>query len=166
MRKLLRHISVFACSLFWGNGARIGNPIKFIRKYWAQLLLSSIAIQTIACAYGGEDPYDYSDDCDPVFDTEKFTNENYTDCEKQIVEQALIAKDLQDNLGKRDDATIEAWNEVRKKISEIAETCDMNHLYAAVDSVHNNLTFFSRGKKAAGNSPGIKNQAFENLERN
>ena len=58
MRKLLRHISVFACSLFWGNGARIGNPVKFIRKYWAQLLLSSIAIQTIACAYGGEDPYD------------------------------------------------------------------------------------------------------------
>ncbi|MBR2308031.1 MAG: hypothetical protein IKA48_12675, partial [Fibrobacter sp.] len=79
--------------------------------------------------YGGEDPYDYSDDCDPVFDTEKFTNEGYTDCEKQIVEQALIAKDLQDNLGKREDATIEAWNEVRQKISEIAETCDMNHLY-------------------------------------
>ncbi len=129
MRKLFRHISVFACSLFWGNGARIGNPIKFIRKYWAQLLLSSIAIQTIACAYGGEDPYNYSNDCDPVFDTEKFTNENYTDCEKQIVEQALIAKDLQDNLGKREDATLEAWNDVRRKISEMAETCDMNNLY-------------------------------------
>jgi hypothetical protein len=129
MRKLLRKISVFACSIFWGNCARSGNPFRFIRKYWAQLLLSSIAIQTIACAYGGEDPYDYSDDCDPVFDTEKFTNEGYTDCEKQIVEQALIAKDLQDNLGKREDATIEAWNEVRQKISEIAETCDMNHLY-------------------------------------
>lgn len=129
MRKLLRKISVFACSIFWVNGARSGNPFRFIRKYWAQLLLSSIAIQTIACAYGGEDPYDYSDDCDPVFDTEKFTNEGYTDCEKQIVEQALIAKDLQDNLGKREDATIEAWNKVRQKISEIAETCDMNHLY-------------------------------------
>ena len=129
MRKLLRKISVFACSIFWGNSTKICNPFRFIRKYWAQLLLSSIAIQTIACAYGGEDPYDYSDDCDPVFDTEKFTNEGYTDCEKQIVEQALIAKDLQDNLGKRDDATLEAWNEVRQKISAIAETCDMNNLY-------------------------------------
>ena len=93
------------------------------------MLISSIAIQTIACAYGGEDPYDYSNDCDPVFDTEKFTNENYTDCEKQIVEQALIAKDLQDNMGKRDDATLEVWNEVRQRIGKIAETCDMNNLY-------------------------------------
>ena len=130
MRKLFRRISVFACSIFWENGARAGNPINFIRKYWAQLLISSIAIQTIACAYGGEDPYDYSNDCDPVFDTEKFTNENYTDCEKQIVEQALIAKDLQDNLGKRDDATLEAWNEVRQRIGKIAETCDMKNLEA------------------------------------
>ncbi|MBP5767724.1 MAG: hypothetical protein J6W51_01215 [Fibrobacter sp.] len=129
MRKLFRRISIFACSIFWKNGARAGNPINFIRKNWAQLLISSIAIQTIACAYGGEDPYDYSNDCDPVFDTEKFTNENYTDCEKQIVEQALIAKDLQDNLGKRDDATLEAWNEVRQRIGKIAETCDMNNLY-------------------------------------
>lgn len=130
MRKLFRRISVFACSIFWENGARAGNPINFIRKYWAQLLISSIAIQTIACAYGGEDPYDYSNDCDPVFDTEKFTNENYTDCEKQIVEQALIAKDLQDNQGKRDDATLEAWNEVRQRIGKIAETCDMKNLEA------------------------------------
>ena len=130
MRKLFRRISVFACSIFWENGARAGNPINFIRKNWAQLLISSIAIQTIACAYGGEDPYDYSNDCDPVFDTEKFTNENYTDCEKQIVEQALIAKDLQDNLGKRDDATLEAWNEVRQRIGKIAETCDMKNLEA------------------------------------
>ena len=44
------------------------------------------------------------------------------------MEQALIAKDLQDNLGKREDASIEAWNEVRQKISEIAETCDMKAL--------------------------------------
>ena len=130
MRKLFRRISVFACSIFWENGARAGNPINFIRKNWAQLLISSIAIQTIACAYGGEDPYDYSNDCDPVFDTEKFTNENYTDCEKQIVEQALIAKDLQDNLGKRDDATLEAWNEVRQRIGKIVETCDMKNLEA------------------------------------
>ena len=130
MRKLFRRISVFACSIFWENGARAGNPINFIRKYWAQLLISSIAIQTIACAYGGEDPYDYSNDCDPVFDTEKFTNENYTDCEKQIVEQALIAKDLQDNLGKHDDATLEAWNEVRQRIGKIVETCDMKNLEA------------------------------------
>ncbi len=129
MRKLFRRISVFACSIFWKNSARTGNPINFIRKHWAQLLISSIAIQTIACAYGGEDPYDYSNDCDPVFDTEKFANENYTDCEKQIVEQALIAKDLQDNMGKRDDATLEVWNEVRQRIGKIAETCDMNNLY-------------------------------------
>ena len=130
MRKLFRHISVFACSLFWGEGARIGNPFKFIRKYWAQLLLSSIAIQTIACAYGGEDPYDFSNDCDPVFDVKKFTNEGYTDCEKQIVEQALIADDLQNNFNKREDATLEAWNEAKRKISEIAATCDMSKLEA------------------------------------
>ena len=130
MRKIFRHISVFACSLFWKSGARSVNPIKFIRKYWAQLLLSSIAIQTIACAYGGEDPYNYSNDCDPVFDVEKFTNEGYTDCEKQIAEQARIAKDLQDNFNKREDATLEVWNEAKRKISEIAETCDMGRLEA------------------------------------
>ena len=130
MRKLFRHISVFACSIFWENGIKISNPFKFIRKYWAQLFLSSIAIQTIACAYGGEEPYYHkSYDCEPVFDTEKFTYENYTDCEKQIVEQALIEKDLEDNLGKREDATFEAWNVVRRKISEIAEDCEMNNLY-------------------------------------
>ena len=78
MRNLFRHISIFACSLFWSNNAKIGNPFKFIRKYWAQLLLSSVAIQMIACAYGGEDPYDYSYDCDPVFDVEKFKNEAKT----------------------------------------------------------------------------------------
>ena len=130
MRKIFRHISVFACSLFWKSGARSVNPIKFIRKYWAQLLLSSIAIQTIACAYGGEDPYNYSNDCDPVFDVEKFTNEGYTDCEKQIAEQARIAKDLQDNFNKREDATLEVWNEAKRKICEIAETCDMEQLKA------------------------------------
>jgi hypothetical protein len=130
MRNLFRRISVFVCSLFWSNNAQIGNPFKFIRKYWAQLLLSSVAIQMIACAYGGEDPYDYSYDCDPVFDVEKFKNEGYTDCEKQIVEQALIAHDLQVNLGKREDATLETWSETRRKIREIAETCDMKNLQA------------------------------------
>jgi hypothetical protein len=130
MRNLFRHISIFACSLFWSNNAKIGNPFKFIRKYWAQLLLSSVAIQMIACAYGGEDPYDYSYDCDPVFDVEKFKSEGYTDCEKQIVEQALIAHDLQVNLGKREDATLETWSETRRKIREIAETRDMKNLQA------------------------------------
>lgn len=131
MRNLFRRMSVFACTLFWNNGVNIGNPVSFVRKYWAQLVLSSIAIQTIACTYGGEDVSygDSSEKCRPVFDTEKFTNEGYTDCEKQIVEQALIAEDLQDNFNKRDDATLEAWSAVVQKIDEIAENCDMNHLY-------------------------------------
>lgn len=131
MRNLFRRMSVFACTLFWNNGANTGNPVSLVRKYWAQLVLSSIAIQTIACTYGGEDVSygDSSEKCRPVFDTEKFTNEGYTDCEKQIVEQALIAEDLQDNFNKRDDATLEAWSAVVQKIDEIAENCDMNHLY-------------------------------------
>ena len=138
MRNLFRHISVFACSLFWGNDAKIGNPFKFIRKYWAQLLLSSVAIQMIACTYGGEDPYDYSYDCDPMFDVEKFKNEGYTDCEKQIVEKALIAHDIQVNLGKREDATLETWSDIRRQIREIAETCNMENLLAdsSITSYH------------------------------
>lgn len=131
MRKLFRHLSVFACSIFWGNNSRIVNPFKFIRKYWAQLIISSVAIQTIACTYGGEDPYTpYSYDCEPVFDVKKFTHEGYTDCEKQIVEQALIANDIQENLNKREDATLEALNEVQRKIHDIAVTCNMDNLLA------------------------------------
>lgn len=131
MRSLIRHISVFACSLLWNNGAKICNPLKFIRKYWAQLVLSSIAIQTIACAYGGEDPYgEYSDFCRPEFDSTKFTHEGYSECEERIVERVLIAEDLQNNFNKREDATIEAWSEAQNKIYELSQTCDMSHLKA------------------------------------
>ena len=90
MRNLFRRFSVFACTLFWNNGTGICNPVHFVRKYWAQLVLSSITIQTIACAYGGEDVSygDSSTECRPAFIVDKFTNEGYTECEKQIVEQA------------------------------------------------------------------------------
>lgn len=50
MRNLFRRITVFICSFFWSNNIRPCNPIRFIRKYWAQLALSSIAIQAIANA--------------------------------------------------------------------------------------------------------------------
>jgi len=131
MRKILRHIYVLACSLFWNNGARLSSPVRFFRKYWAQLILSSVVIQAIACAYGTDDEEmygDYSGTCRPEFDVEKFSNEAYTECEQQIVEQALIARDIQDNFNKREDATIEAWNETLRKIDEIAVTCEMEHL--------------------------------------
>ena len=131
MRNLIRHFSVFACSFFWNNGAKICNPLKIIRKYWAQLLLSSIAIQTIACAYGGEDPYgEYPEPCRPEFDSGKFTHAGYTECEERIVEQVLLMEDLQNNINKREDATPEAWNQVRIRINELSQTCDMNHLKA------------------------------------
>jgi len=129
MRSLFRRISVFTCTLFWNNGTKICNPIRFVRKYWAQLILSSVAIQTIACAYGGEDVYgDFSSACSPEFNVEKFTNKDYTDCEKDIVEKVLKAKDLQDNFNKREDATLEKWVGVRQEIDKLAETCDMEHL--------------------------------------
>ena len=137
MRNLFRRFSVFACTLFWNNGAKIGNPIRFIRKYWAQLVLSSIVIQTIACAYGGEDVYygDSSKECRPEFDATKFntakiSNDGYTNCEKEIIEQVVKAQYLQNNFNKRSDATIETWAEAQQKVEELAETCEMEHLKA------------------------------------
>ena len=130
MRNLFRRFRVFACTLFWNNGVNTGNPVRFIRKYWAQLALSSIAIQTIACAYGGEDVSYTPPECRPAFNVEKFTNEGYTDCEKQIVEQVLIAEDLQNNFNKRDDATLDAWSAAVQKVDKLAETCEMEHLKA------------------------------------
>ena len=137
MRNFFRRISVFICTLFWNNGATICSPIRFIRKYWAQLVLSSIAIQTIACAYGGEDVSygDSSTECRPEFDATKFDTgkigtDGYTNCEEEIIEQVVRAQYLQDNFNKRLDATIEAWSEALQKIDEIAETCEMEHLKA------------------------------------
>lgn len=132
MRNLLRHFSIFICTLFWNNGAKICSPFRFIRKYWTQLVLSSIAIQTIACTYGGEDVTykDPSKECRPAFNVDKFTNEGYTECEKQIVEQVLLATELQDNFNKRDDATLDAWAAAVQKVDELAETCEMEHLQA------------------------------------
>lgn len=132
MRNLFRRFSVFACTLFWNNGTEICNPVHFVRKYWAQLVLSSIAIQTIACAYGGEDVSygDSSTECRPAFIVDKFTNEGYTECEKQIVEQVLLATELQDNFNKRDDATLDAWAAAVQKVDDLAKTCEMEHLQA------------------------------------
>jgi len=132
MRNLFRRFSVFTCTLFWNNGVGSCNPVRFIRKYWAQMVLSSIAIQTIACAYGGEDVYygDSSNNCRPAFIVEKFTHKDYTECEKQIVEQVLLATELQDNFNKRDDATLDAWSAAVQKVDELAKTCEMEHLEA------------------------------------
>lgn len=132
MRNLFRHFCVFACTLFWNNGTGACNPVRFIRKYWAQLVLSSIAIQTIACTYGGEDVSygDSSNECRPAFNVEKFTHKDYTECEKQIVEQVLLATEYEENFNKRDDATLDAWSAAVRKIDELAETCEMEHLQA------------------------------------
>jgi hypothetical protein len=131
MRNLFRRITVFICSFFWSNKIRPCNPIRFIRKYWAQLALSSIAIQAIACAYGGEDGYGgqiYL--CKPLFTLQKKSDKSYSNCEQDIVDQLVIAKDIQDNFNKSSSATIEAWNEAIANAREIAVTCDMKHLKA------------------------------------
>ena len=80
MRNLLRKFFLWFGALFWSKRFRISS-----------IVASSFALQAIACAYGTDEPcredcYDASLDCRPVYDAEKFSGKDYSECEQSLAD--------------------------------------------------------------------------------
>lgn len=84
MRKFIRKITLLLSSLCWSDCAPI--------------LLSLVALQHIACAYGTDEPcddnncYDPSLDCSPIFNYEAMTGKDYSECEQGILDTLKARK--------------------------------------------------------------------------
>lgn len=80
MRNFLRKIFLWVGSIFWSHRFRISS-----------IVASSFALQAFSCAYGTENPYDNycydpSLDCKPVYDVEKFSGKDYSECEQSLAD--------------------------------------------------------------------------------
>ncbi len=80
MRNLFRKIFLWLGAFFWSKRFRITS-----------IIASSFALQAIACAYGTDEPcekdcYDPSLDCKPMYNTEKFSGKDYSECEQSLAE--------------------------------------------------------------------------------
>jgi hypothetical protein len=80
MRNLLRKVFLWLGALFWSKRFRISSVVA-----------SSFALQAFACAYGTDEPcekdcYDPSLNCKPVYDTEKFSGKDYSECEQSLAD--------------------------------------------------------------------------------
>ena len=80
MRSLLRKFFLSLGALFWSKRFRITSVVA-----------SSFALQAFACAYGTDEPcekdcYDPSLDCKPVYNTEKFSGKDYSECEQSLAD--------------------------------------------------------------------------------
>ena len=81
MRNLLRKLFLWLGALFWSRRFRISSVVA-----------SSFALQAFACTYGPPDEpchrdcYDPSLDCKPMFDTERFSGKDYSECEQSLAD--------------------------------------------------------------------------------
>ena len=83
MRNFLRKIFLWVGSIFWSHRFRISS-----------IVASSFALQAFSCAYGTDDPchedcYDPSLDCRPVYDSEKFSGKDYSECEQSLADSLI-----------------------------------------------------------------------------
>jgi len=83
MRSFLRKIFLWVGSIFWSHRFRISS-----------IVASSFALQAFSCAYGTDDPchedcYDPSLDCRPVYDSEKFSGKDYSECEQSLADSLI-----------------------------------------------------------------------------
>jgi len=149
MRNLLRKIFLWLGAFFWSKRFRITNVVA-----------SSFALQAFACAYGVDEPcekdcYDPSLDCKPVYDTEKFSGRDYSECEQSLTESLKYISECRGSIPcknskaepedwlftatqptwvcldeKPADCSYETTNAKQRFVDSLESDCPLNHLKA------------------------------------
>ncbi|MBO7549914.1 MAG: hypothetical protein J6T62_00100 [Fibrobacter sp.] len=121
MRNLFRKIFLWLGAFFWSRRFRI-----------ASVVASSFALQAFACTYGTDEPcekdcYDPSLDCKPVYDIEKFSGKDYSECERTLADSVTLLTQCKSSIP---DCSYETINVKQLFVDSLEWNCPLDHLKA------------------------------------